>query len=332
MKVYYNLDDLVVKSPTVCGLGNFDGVHLGHQRLIHELVTIANKNNLESFVVTFEPHPSKILCPEKSPPLITTLCQKKKLMEGYGVKNLAVIPFTYEFSQMSYEEFINRILIEKLKVKRIVVGYNFRFGRGGQGTAEKLKILGMQKGFKTSVIQPVTINGKIVSSTLIRYLIEKGDMKEAEVLLGRPFSIHGIVVEGEAIGRKLGFPTANVSFSPEIIKPAFGVYAVLISRKGKIYRGIANIGQKPTFKKNNKDNQIMLEVHIFDFNQQIYGEEIEVYFIERIREEKLFKDVESLVHQVKEDLIKARYILDKIQNQNNPYLMHDACNQLLSML
>ncbi|WP_187694894.1 bifunctional riboflavin kinase/FAD synthetase [Fervidicola ferrireducens] len=320
MKVYSNFDALEVKTPTACGMGNFDGVHLGHQRLIHELVTRADKEGLESFVVTFEPHPLKILSPKDAPPLITSLEQKKKLIESYGVKNLLLIPFTKKFSQMSYEEFINRILIEKLNAKLIVVGYNFQFGSGGKGTAENLKSIGLQKGFETLIVPPVTVNGRIVSSTLIRNMIESGKMKEAKTLLGRPFSIRGKVVKGEAIGRKLGFPTANVFLSPQIIKPAFGVYAVLVSRDGAIYRGVANIGQKPTFRNKAGACNITLEVHIFDFDEQIYGEEIEVYFIERIREEKAFQDVESLALQVKMDIVKARSILDLLQKsrQNAP--------------
>lgn len=323
MNVYSNLDALAVKTSTACGMGNFDGVHLGHQRLINELVTRADKEGLESFVITFEPHPSKILCPKEAPPLITSLEQKRKIIESFGVKNLLLIPFTKKFSQMSYEEFINRILIEKLNAKLIVVGYNFQFGRGGKGTAEKLKSIGEQKGFETLIVPPVTVNGRIISSTLIRSMIERGEVKEAKALLGRPFSIRGKVVKGEALGRKLGFPTANVFLSPQIIKPAFGVYAVLVSRDGKIHRGVANIGQKPTFKNRKGACNVTLEVHIFDFEQQIYGEEIEVYFIERIREEKPFHDVESLAFQVKNDIMKARSILDLLQN---------SCNQFLCML
>ncbi|WP_073256079.1 bifunctional riboflavin kinase/FAD synthetase [Caldanaerovirga acetigignens] len=312
MKVYSNFDALEVKTPTACGMGNFDGVHLGHQRLIHELVTRADKEGLESFVVTFEPHPLKILSPKDAPPLITSLEQKKKLIENYGVKNLLLIPFTKKFSQMSYEEFVERILVEKLDAKLVVVGYNFLFGKGGKGTAEELKSIGLQKGFETLIIPPVAVNGRIVSSTIIRDMIESGNMKEAKALLGRPFSIRGKVVKGEAIGRKLGFPTANVFLSSYIIKPAFGVYAVLISRNGKLYHGVANIGQKPTFKSKANVFSITLEVHIFDFNEQIYGEEIEVYFIEKIREERAFRDVESLLLQVKMDIEKARSILDHI--------------------
>ncbi|TYP54298.1 bifunctional riboflavin kinase/FAD synthetase [Thermosediminibacter litoriperuensis] len=318
MKVYRELDTLLAETPTACGLGNFDGVHLGHQKLIDELVTMANKKGLESFIVTFEPHPSKILCPEKSSPLITLLRQKQKVIEAYGVKNLVVVPFTRKFSQMSYEEFVNCVLIDKLKAKLVVVGYDFRFGSGGRGTVEKLIMMGREKGFDTLIIPPVTHEEKVVSSTLIRSMIERGDMREARALLGRPFSIEGKVVAGEAIGRKLGFPTANISFSPEIVMPAYGVYAVLVSRAGKIYKGIANVGEKPTFKSKISNSQPTLEVHIFDFNEQIYGEEVEVYFIERIRDERLFSDAKSLAQQVKQDFLKARSILDKMQEPKQP--------------
>jgi len=321
MKVYTNLDALEIKTPTACGMGNFDGVHTGHQRLIRELVTRAKKEGLESFIVTFEPHPLKILSPKSAPPLITSLEQKMKLIESFGVKNILLIPFTKKFSDTSYEEFIDRILIEKLKTKFVVVGYNFQFGSGGKGTAEKLKAIGLKKGFETLIVPPVTVEGKTVSSTLVRDLIEKGKMKEAEKLLGRPFSIRGKVVKGQAIGRKLGFPTANVSLSPQIVKPAFGVYAVMVSRNDRLYPGVANIGCKPTFAKGGSTGNVTLEVHIFNLNNEIYGEVLEVYFVEMIRGEKAFENVESLAMQVKMDMEKARSILDVY-----------SCNQKICML
>lgn len=303
MKTYREL--LTLSSPTACGLGNFDGVHLGHQKLIKELLKQATIRNLESTILTFEPHPSKILYPDKADPLIMTLKQKENVIKTYGIDNLVLIPFTRDFSNIDYEDFIYDILIKKCRAKTIVVGFDYRFGKKGAGNARILKEICRKEGIDTIIIPPVTYEGKIVSSTLIRSLIRNGNVKKAREFMARPFSIEGIVVYGDALGRELGFPTANVSYSPDIVLPANGVYAVLVAWQGRILKGIANIGIKPTFNK----NQITLEVHIFNFNEQVYGETLEVIFVEKIRDEIKFEGVSRLIDQIKKDVAMAKKIL-----------------------
>jgi riboflavin kinase/FMN adenylyltransferase len=305
MKIYRELLTINLSGPTACGLGNFDGVHLGHQRLIKELLKQARIKSLESTILTFEPHPSKILNPDKADPLIMTLKQKENVIKSFGINNLILTPFTRDFSKIDYKDFIYDILIKKCQAKTIVVGFDYRFGNRGAGTAHILKEICGKEGIDAIIIPPVTYEGKIVSSTLIRSLIRDGNVKKAGEFMARPFSIDGIVVYGDALGRKLGFPTANVSYSPDIVLPANGVYAVRVVWQGSILKGVANIGTKPTFNK----NQTTLEVHIFNFNKQIYGETLEVIFVEKIRNEIKFDSVSELINQVRKDFVRAKNIL-----------------------
>lgn len=304
MKTYRQLSGIKFSNPTVCGLGNFDGVHLGHQKLINELLKQSQIRKLESVILTFEPHPSKVLRADKSDPLIMSLRQKENVIKSLGIDNLIFAPFTQKFSQIDYKDFIYDILIGICKVKVVVIGFDYRFGCDGKGTANDLQEICSKEGIDTIIIPPVTYEGKIVSSTLIRALIESGDVKKAAEYMGRPFCIEGNVVYGDGLGRKLGFPTANISFSPDIILPAPGVYAVKVLWHNKAYKGIANLGIKPTFQK----HKTTLEVHIFNFNQQIYGEYMEVNFIENLRGEIKFRSVSDLVAQVKNDIIEAKKI------------------------
>ncbi|WP_422445724.1 bifunctional riboflavin kinase/FAD synthetase [Thermoanaerobacterium sp. DL9XJH110] len=310
MNIYRELSSLNISTPTACGLGNFDGVHLGHQKLIKELVKQSKIRNLQSTILTFEPHPSKILRSDKADPLLLNLKQKEKIIESFGIDNLVLVPFTREFSKMNYKDFIYDILIEKCRARVVLVGFDYRFGYKGEGTAHVLEDICRAEGIDTVVIPPVTYEGRIVSSTLIRSLISNGDVKKAGAFLGRPFGIQGTVVYGDAVGRKLGFPTANISFSPDIVLPASGVYAVLVEWQEKTFKGVANIGTKPTFGK----NHVTLEVHLFNFNQKIYGETIEVFFIDRIRREVKFDSVSDLICQVKSDFVKAKNILDNLSS------------------
>lgn len=305
MKTYRDLTTINLPEPIVCGLGNFDGVHLGHQRLIKELLKQSKIRGLESAILTFEPHPAKVLYPEKSEPLIMTIRQKERVIESLGVQNLIFAPFTKDFSKLNYKDFIYNILIKKCRVKTVVVGFNYTFGNKGEGNAGILKEICSNEGIETIIIPPVIYDGKVVSSSLIRSLIMEGNVKKAREFIGRPFSIYGTVISGDARGRKLGFPTANISYSPEIILPAFGVYATLVIWQDKIFKSITNIGTRPTFNK----NQISVEVHIFDFNEQIYGEALEVVFIEKIRDETKFENQSKLIEQVEKDFAVAKNIL-----------------------
>jgi len=305
MKTYRELLTINLTSPIACGLGNFDGVHLGHQKLIKELLKQSKIRGLESAILTFEPHPTKILQPEKTDPLIMTLKQKENVIKSFGIDNLIFAPFTRDFSKINYKDFIKDILIKKCRIKTIVVGFNYRFGNMGEGNAAILKEVCGKEGIDTIIIPPVTYEGKVVSSSLIRSLIMDGNVKKAGEFMDRPFSIEGTVVYGDARGRRLGFPTANVSYSPDIVLPAHGVYATLVIWQSRTLKGVTNIGTKPTFNK----NQTTLEVHIFNFNEQIYGETLEVVFVEKIRSEIRFETPSELINQVKKDFAEAKNIL-----------------------
>jgi len=305
MKTYRELLTINPAGPMACGLGNFDGVHLGHQRLIKELLRQSKIKDMESAILTFEPHPTKILQPEKTDPLIMTLKQKENVIKSFGIDNLIFAPFTRDFSRINYKDFIEDVLIKKCRAKTIVVGFNYRFGSMGEGNAAILKEICGKEGIDTIIIPPVTYEGKIVSSSLIRSLISEGNVKKAGEFMDRPFSIEGAVVYGDARGRRLGFPTANVAYSPDIVLPARGVYATLVIWQGKTLKGITNIGTRPTFNK----SQTTLEVHIFNFNEQIYGQTLEVVFVEKIRDEIRFEGPAELISQVKKDFARAKNIL-----------------------
>lgn len=307
MRIYTRLDSLQLNNPTVCGLGNFDGIHIGHQMLIKKVVDIADKKGLEPTIITFHPHPSKILTPTESVPLIITLDQKKEIFRQLGIKNLVLLPFNRRFSEITYNEFIKYILIDKCKSKVNVVGYDYTFGHKGRGNAELLKRACIKEAVETYIVPPITFNDTPISSSLIRKLIRSGELTKVTELLGRPFSITGNVVNGNKIGKKLGFPTANINLPENIVLPPRGVYATIINIDDCIYKGAANLGFKPTF----NEKTINLEVHLFNFTQDIYSEKIEIFFVARMRKEKKFDTVFDLKKQVKKDFVKASNILEK---------------------
>lgn len=307
MKIYTSLDFLQLNNPTVCGLGNFDGIHIGHQMLIKKVIDIAYKKDLEPTIITFHPHPSKILTPTESVPLILTLNQKKKIFKQFGIKNLVLLSFNRRFSKITYKDFIKHILINKCNSKVNVVGYDYTFGYKGRGNAELLKKICAKKAIETYIVPPVTYHDIPISSSLIRKLIKSGELAKVIKLLGRPFSIAGNVVSGKKIGKKLGFPTANVKLPKNIVLPPRGVYATLIKIDDCIYKGAANLGIQPTF----NGKTINLEVHLFNFARDIYNENIEVFFVDRLRKEKKFDTVFDFKKQVKKDFIKASRILER---------------------
>jgi riboflavin kinase/FMN adenylyltransferase len=285
-------------------LGNFDGLHLGHQELVRKVITRAKELGAYSIVVTFRPHPLKVLAPEKCPPLISIYEEKIRLFEKLGVDVLVKIPFTLEFAKMSPEDFVKGILCDLLGAKEIFVGFNYRFGRGREGNITTLKALGKKLGFTVREIEQVSLDGEVISSTKIRHLLRDGEVEHAARLLGRTYAITGIVIKGDGRGKNLGFPTANIAPKHAII-PSHGVYAVRLSVRDRFYDGIANIGMRPTFGK----NALAIEVHVFDFNEDIYGEEISLYFIGKIREEIKFNSSGELIHQINKDVETARGLL-----------------------
>jgi len=308
MKIYRDLSSIIIPNDTACGIGNFDGVHLGHQKLIKTLLECSQSKNLDSLIFTFDPHPSKVLFPNNGVKLIMTQDKKRKIIESYGIDHFVLAPFTQEFSKMDYKDFVHKILIEKCRAKVVVIGFNYKFGYKGLGTAESLKQLCSEAGIDTIIIPPVTHKGNIVSSTFIRSLLEKGDVRNAAKYIGRYFTVEGRVEQGKHLGKSLGFPTANIYPDTDLVLPAKGVYAVLVTFNNKIYKGVANLGTKPTF----NGNDIVLEIHLFDFSGNLYGQKLEVSFIQNLRSEIKFDKPEDLVKQVQRDLHNAKEILKAI--------------------
>ncbi|MBN1572511.1 MAG: bifunctional riboflavin kinase/FAD synthetase [Deltaproteobacteria bacterium] len=296
------------KSPfknTVLTIGNFDGVHLGHQAIFRDVVKRAGEISGTPAVMTFNPHPQKIFRGVE-PPIITRFDEKLRLIEPLGIEVVFVAGRTRDFYRMRAEEFIEDVLVEGLSVAHVVVGNDFTLGRDREGGIELLREMGGSLGFGVDVQDEVKIGGVLVKSTVIRDLIAKGDVYGASILLGREFGIRGRVSTGASRGGSLlGFPTANVVFEGNLI-PANGVYVVHAVVSGKRYGGVCNLGENPTF----GDVKFAFEVHILDFEGDIYGEEIEVSFVTRIRDEVKFKEVSELVARIEKDVEFARGVLD----------------------
>ena len=291
---------------SVITLGNFDGVHLGHQGLIRMVIGRAREIQGQSMVVTFRPHPLKILAPEKCPPLISLYEEKIKLFEKLGIDVLVKIPFTLNFAEMSPKEFVKTILCDLLGAKEIYVGFNYRFGKGRKGTTQTLKAMGEEFGFRVNEVEQISLNNEVISSTKIRQLLKAGEVEHAAGLLGRPYAITGIVIKGDSRGKTLGFPTANIASRHTLI-PADGVYAVRLFARDRHYDGIVNIGVRPTF----DTGSLVIEVHIFDFNEDLYGEEITIFFIKKLRQEKKFDSADALIAQITRDISEAKIVLQE---------------------
>lgn len=294
------------KNPVVT-VGVFDGVHLAHQRVIKEVVRQAKILAGSSIVVTFNPHPAKTLKKYSAISLITTVEHRLALIGALGVDVCLFLDFNKDFSQMSAEDFTRQILVDAIGAKYLIVGEGFRFGRGRTGTLSFLEKLSKRHGFKVRKIDSIKMNSCTISSSKIRSLIQKGKVSQVNSLLGRKFSIFGEVKPGVARGRILGYPTANIAPAEEII-PASGVYAVFVKLNNKIFSGILNIGSRPTFQRT-KIPSCTIEVHIFNFDNNIYGKTLEVFFIRRIRAERKFNSHSELLRQIKQDERKARRIL-----------------------
>jgi riboflavin kinase/FMN adenylyltransferase len=303
LHIYYSWQSLKSKHENiVIGLGNFDGVHIGHQKLIFDLVAMAKELNGTPAVFTFYPHPLAVLKPDSCPPQLLSQEYKQKLFARLGVKILLTVPFDLKLAGLAPEDFVKTVLSEEIGAKGVVVGYNYTFGHRGQGTPALLEDLSHIYNFKLQVIQPVTVEGQTVSSTHIRNLIIKGDVSEAAKFLGYfPFT-EGEVVTGEQRGRTLGFPTANLEIDEDLLMPPNGVYSARIYHEGDTYHGLANIGCRPTFHGNKRN----IEVHLLDFCDDLYGKQIRVSFIRRLRGERKFTTAADLVKQIEMDINDAR--------------------------
>jgi len=300
---------LHIPNGAVVTSGTFDGVHVGHQKILERLKEIASKNGGESVVITFWPHPRFVLNPDDhSLKLLSTFEEKVALLEHFGIDHLVRIHFTPSFSKLSSDEFIRKILLERIGTKQLVIGYNHRFGHNREGSFEYLKEHAHEFGFTVEEIPEQDVDDVAVSSTKIRNALEEGDVKTAHEYLGRPYNITGKVVSGDRIGRSIGFPTANIQI-PESYKliPADGAYAVRLNLKGKKLEGMMNIGFRPTV---SGDRQRTLEAHIFDFTEEIYDQQLTVHFIGLIRKEMKFDGVGALKEQLVKDREAAKIILE----------------------
>lgn len=302
MNVIYRLDN-VPKEPRgrAVAIGVFDGVHWGHKALFQRLVEEAQAAGVEPLALTFEKHPAELLAPSRAPQYINTLDQRLELMQASGIDSIVVADFSPALANMPREEFMSSVLRDTLQCRRLVVGSNFRFGRGREGDTRFLNDAGPALGIKTTVVPAVIINDGPVSSTRIRALIARGDVEAASRLLGRRFALRGRVVQGKQIGRSIGFPTANIQTAARQLIPARGVYAVETAIGTTTYSGVCNIGTRPTF-----DGQsLTVEVHLSDFEGDLYGEQLDTVFCRRIRDEMAFESAESLAAQIRRDLESA---------------------------
>lgn len=306
MKIFRDYTNLEVSSGSAVTVGSFDGVHLGHRKIFEQLMKCAKENGLKSTIVTFDPHPRKVLgTAGVNLKLLTTLEEKIKIFKEIGIDRLLIIPFTREFSRLSPREFVETILVGKLKVREMVIGHDHHFGRDRQGGLEKLIKLGETHGFHVIEVPAITCDGELISSSVIRKHIEKGKMETVCRFLGRCYSLTGTVVKGDGRGKEMGFPTANLEISNgDKVIPRKGVYAVDINNGGRMFKGMMNIGHRPTF---NFDS-LTLEVHIFNFDAEIYGQKVEIYFKKYIREEMKFPNMEALKSQLEKDKEQCKYV------------------------
>ncbi len=307
MKVIYNVGQAKTNfKNVVVAIGVFDGLHIGHQALIKKAVARAKAINGKVVVFTFFPHPVEVLSPRKYLPFISSLKERLNLIEDLGVSACFVIRFNKRFSRVKPEYFIKKYIVNNFQPKEIFVGDDFRFGKGRRGGVELFIEQGRKYGFLVNIVALVKGRGKKVGSTQIRNLISEGKVALVSRFLGRPFSISGKVIHGESRGELLGYPTANIYLTKEIL-PLNGVYAARVRLGNKRYSAVANVGVRPSFQKN--INKVTIEVHIFNFHQNIYGCDLKVEFIKRIRDERKFDSAQKLIAQIKRDEQKAQRIL-----------------------
>lgn len=304
MKIFRSLSDINVLKNPVATIGNFDGVHMGHRQIFRQLRHAAAEIDGVSVVITFAPHPLKVIPSGKKIHLITTYDEKERLIDASGVDYLVIIPFTKEFAAQTAREFVRNILVEKIGIKKLIIGYDYAFGRNREGNIGVLRHFGVEYGFAVDVLEPIWDGKTLFSSTNIRKMVEEGNVKDVVRLLGRQFTIGGKVVHGHHRGKLLGFPTANLQTESELI-PKCGVYAVKVKIGQRIYNGACNIGPNPTF----GDEAISIEVFIFDYEGDLYGHNLELIFIERVRDERKFPDPEALQKAIESDVKRCREVL-----------------------
>jgi riboflavin kinase/FMN adenylyltransferase len=294
-----------LRGPVFLAIGVFDGVHRGHQAVISTSADHAHAANGTPVVVTFDPHPEKVLRPQAAPHLLSATQHKIDLIRALGVDHLLIISFDKQFATTEPEDFVQKLVTHSKPLREICVGHEWSFGKNRRGNLDLLKMLGAKFNFDVVGISPVKINGAVVSSTAIRQAIEKGDLAKAAEMLGREYTILGTVTRGDNLGKKIGFPTANLSAHSEQFPPN-GVYAAEARIDGELHRGVINLGTRPTVSSGKSER--VLEIHLFDFNRDIYGQDVEVRFLKFLRSEKKFENLDGLVQQIRLDVEQARQL------------------------
>jgi len=309
MQVFHDLASIKKDKNTVLTIGTFDGIHLGHRNIIEKVKKNATVYGARNFVVTFNPHPRKILSIASNIKILNTLREKMITLENLGIENVYIIEFTKEFSQLTAEKFFRDYIINGIGLKEIIIGYDYHFGKGRGGSVETLMNMGRENDFLVNRIEEIKINGDTVSSTKIRNALMEGNIELANKYLGGQYSFSGIVVSGDRRGRTLGFPTANIQpDDPEKLLPALGIYLVEILISGKSFFGLLSVGKRPTFY---DEGKIVPEVYIYDYDEDIYDEYVTVNVIDRLRGEEKFSSAEALIEQMNKDKESGLEILSK---------------------
>ncbi|WP_079910223.1 bifunctional riboflavin kinase/FAD synthetase [Paenibacillus sp. 32352] len=297
--------DSIATVPQVLAIGEFDGIHLGHQEVIKRALQTAKNMHIPASIMTFHPHPKEVLGQHKYTQLLTPANEKERILAGMGLDNSYLVAFDSEFMKVTPEQFVENMLIP-MNVNTVIVGFDFTFGFRGAGTPDTLCELAAGR-FAVEVIRPFLLNGSKVSSTLVREYLQSGQLEEANLLLGRPYTITGTVVTGDGRGRTIGFPTANIEMSESFVIPTLGVYAAKVNVDGEVHHAVMNVGKKPTFVEHL--DKPTLEAHLFDFSRSIYGSSVTVEFISFLRPERKFGSVDELITQIRSDVDRARTIL-----------------------
>jgi riboflavin kinase/FMN adenylyltransferase len=308
MRIYYDLDDFRPLPFAVVTSGTFDGVHLGHQKILNRLKEVANRHRGETVVLTYWPHPRLVLYPDdQSLRLLNTFEEKAELLKEQGIQHLVRIPFTREFSQISSVRFITEILVENLGTKKLVIGYDHRFGKNREGSFSELQANGPRYGFDVEEIPAQDVDHVTISSSKIRVALQTGDVGTARQFLGRNYAITGRVIKGDQLGRVLGFPTANLDLDAHHkLVPAEGIYAVQVHHARQTFRGMLYIGNRPTI----NGTRPVIEVNIFNFNREIYGENLVVEFVQLLRKDARFATLDELKSQLEKDRMSALQVFD----------------------
>jgi riboflavin kinase/FMN adenylyltransferase len=296
----------------VLALGNFDGVHRGHVKIAERVRRVADERAATAVAMTFDPHPSRVIRPDKAPPLLMTTQQKLEALSKAGIQGVAIVRFTSEMSRWDPETFVRSVLVEWMRAAEVWVGANFLFGRDRSGNFSMLRSLGARYGFRAEKIDPVRYKDFVVSSTRVRRLIAEGRVDEAGALLGHHYYVDGSVIQGQRRGRQLGFPTANLCSDNELMPPA-GVYATVAQIDGIYYPSVTNVGVRPTFEEANTGRgQVTVEAHLFDFGQDLYGRRLRLEFVQRLRDERRFESVDALRAQIGIDCAQTRALFDSM--------------------